>query len=224
MRPSWRWGTLRALFLHCTKRALTVNTVDEKWLRLMIGRADYSLRGFARAVDMDIASVSRTITGKRKIQLPEILRWASVLGVPKEEVLSHVGMPVEVPAPAGMSATVRAARERAPAGGTVSAATGEATFAKAPRSPRAAIVALEVVGDAFMAGWRVLCAPADVTAAPAGEGVGLIRMKDGRVLLRKFRPGFTAGRYDLGPALGMGEREDDVAIVGVIPVVALEGG
>lgn len=203
--------------------------IDDKWLRLQIDRANYSLRGFAEAIGMDPASLQRTLKGARRLQLDEAQKIADVLsanGVPTDltAVLAHAGLNVKAAAAAaGVKAAIVKEPEKAPLGGVVDATTGEVRFIPTKDSRAAAVVALAIQGDPFMDGWRVLCQPSEVGAAPVdGLEAGIVQTREGKLLLRKIRPSFAAGRYDLGPVFGFGGRENDVEVVGVVPVVGLE--
>lgn len=196
--------------------------LDEKWFRDQIARAQYSLRGFARALNWDPNTLSRLLTRERRLQLDEVEKVAALLGVPKLEVLAKAGLKVSAPRDI-QAELVEAPAPAVPIGGIVDAVTGEVLFRPNQQSRNAPVVALTVVGDPFLEGWRVLCAPGDVSASPAeGAEAGIVQTRDGRVLLRKLRPSFTKGRFDLGPVFGFGSREDDVDVVGIIPVSGLE--
>ena len=199
------------------------NKIDDKWMRLMIDRSGHSLRSFAGAVGIDPSAFLRTLKGKRRLQLDEAQRMAGVMGVDVSDVLAHAGVKLRVPGTNGATAKVVAKAGPAPIGGRVDAADGSVVFAPTKASASAQIVALAIVGDPFLEGWRVLCEPGEVLATPgAGVDAGIVQTKGGKLLLRKVRPAFAKGRYDLGPVFGFGGRENDVEVVGVIPVVGLE--
>lgn len=198
--------------------------IDEKWMRLMVDRAGHSLRSFAGAVGIDPSAFLRTLNGKRRLQLEEAQRMAGIMGVDVADVLAHAGMKLQAPGlPSGATAKVVAKDGAAPLGGRVDAADGSVMFAPTKASASAAVVALAIEGDPFLAGWRVLCAPGEVSAT-VGEGMdaGIVQTASGQLLVRKIRPAFAKGRYDLGPVFGFGGRENDVEVVGVIPVLGLE--
>lgn len=197
--------------------------IDDKWFRLHIDRAGYSLRQFSAKIGMDPSGWQRTLSGKRRLQLDEAQRVADVLGAELSDVLSHAGLKIRGGDFGQAKATIVQEPAKAPVGGAVDAATGEVRFIPTKDSAGAAVVALAIQGDPFMDGWRVLCQPGEVTGAPTDElEAGIVQTKDGKLLLRKIRPSFAAGRYDLGPVFGFGGRENDVEVVGVIPVVGLE--
>lgn len=144
--------------------------------------------------------------------LAEIRALALALNVTEAEVYKHSGV-------AGSAKGVASTLPAATPGGTVETLTGVVTF-NAPEG--ADVVSLRSDGDGFVDHVLVLVRLSDVATADASApGVGVLRLADGSAVLGKFQRGFTAGRYDVGPAFGIGQRRDDVAIVGVIPVVGL---
>jgi hypothetical protein len=202
----------------------TKHKIDEKWLRLHISRKDYSLRGFAAALGMDPSALHALLKGKRKVQLEEVEAIARLLEQPLAEVLAKVGGLKLGPVPGvpGAAVEARPAAAAAPVGGSVDALTGEVKFAPTVESKDADVVALAMTGDPFLESWRVLCAPGEVSATlGAGMDTAIVRTADGRTLLRKIRPAFAPGRYDLGPVFGFGAREDGVEVVGIIPVLGM---
>jgi hypothetical protein len=205
--------------------AASKTMIDDKWFRLMTDRAKESQRSLAAKIGMDPSSWVRVLQGKRRLQLNEADRVADVLGVPVEEVLRHAGLRIEVPK--GRGHVVHGPGDPLPSlGGTIDM-TGQVVFSglSGKTTPRDAVRALEIVGDPFLEGKHVLYAPGDVAASPSGgPEINLVQLTDGRVVLRKIKPAFTPGRWDLGPALGFGGkdgREDDMEIVGVIPVLGV---
>jgi hypothetical protein len=199
--------------------------IDEKWFRLMVDRSGHSLRSFAGAVGIDPSAFLRTLKGKRRLQLDEAERIARVMGqgVEVADVLAHAGVKLQVPGMPAAAVKVVAKGGQAPVGGTVDAVDGSVTFTPSKASGSAAVVALTIEGDPFLSGWHVLCAPGDVSSdIGGGMDAGIVQTVDGKVLLRKIRPAFAKGRYDLGPVFGFGGRENDVEVVGVIPVMGLE--
>lgn len=194
--------------------------IDAKWLRLNIDRKGYSLRAFSKAMGLDPSGLQAVLRGDRRVQLDEVEAIARLLEQPVAEVLARVGMKLGagVPVPGGTAQLVPAG-EAAPLGGTVDATTGEVKFTPTSESKDAAVVALAMIGDPFLESWRVLCAPGEVSARlEAGMDTAIVRTRDGRTLLRKIRPAFAPGRFDLGPVFGFGAREDGVEVVGIIPV------
>ncbi|WP_426271558.1 helix-turn-helix domain-containing protein [Dyella kyungheensis] len=195
--------------------------IDAKWFRLMFDRANVTQNAVAQAVGVDKSSMSKMLNGERRIQVAEIKKLARILDLSEEEVYRHAGHIERAAAGTGAQVIVSPAKPATVAGGVIDAASGEVTFNG--RSDAADAVTLQVIGDPFLANVRIVCRPSEVST-PSGAAVdfGLVQLADGRVMLRKFKPSFVAGRFDLGPVLGFGARTEDVEIVGVIPVSGLE--
>jgi transcriptional regulator with XRE-family HTH domain len=198
--------------------------IDAKWFRLMFDRANITQNAVAQAIGIDKASMSKMLSGGRRIQVAEIKKLARILDLSEEEVYRHAGHIERAAAGTGAQVAVSPAKPVSAipvAGGVIDAASGEVSFNA--KGAEGEVVALQVIGDPFLAKVRIVCQPSEVST-PSGAAVdfGLVQLTDGRVMLRKFKPSFVAGRFDLGPVLGFGARMEDVEIVGVIPVSGLE--
>jgi transcriptional regulator with XRE-family HTH domain len=65
--------------------------VDQRWFQTAIKNANLSQRRLAQMLDMDPASLSLTLRGKRKMQIGEATALAEHLNLPVDEVLAHAG-------------------------------------------------------------------------------------------------------------------------------------
>lgn len=195
--------------------------IDGKWFRHQFDVRGFSMREFARRVKLDISALSRTLSGDRKFVVEDADLWAGVLQVPVEEILAKVG--VRKLALDGAKVEVKAVAEdpMPPMGGVVDAATGIVTFVPTQASATADVVALSIEGDPFLVDWVAWCRPTEPQATGDGLEIGIVRLGDGKMAMRKIRPSFVRGHFDLGPVFGFGQREDDVVLSGVIPVIAI---
>lgn len=201
---------------------MVAHKIDKAWFRTQMERIGYTQNEFARLLGIDRGAWSKTLAGIRKMTDAERVKAAKVFGVELHELLPHVGVPVHVP---GARVEVRESVGKGYAagsvGGIVEAPVGEVTFT--PDGLLADQVLLVVQGDAFLDGWAVECRPAERSATPTREmEAAIVQLPDGRMLLRKVRAGFSPGRFDLGPVFGFGSQQNDVEIVGVVPVVGLK--
>ena len=64
--------------------------VDKKWFVEQYEAKGLSLRSMAHQVGMDPAALSRTLNGKRKMTVVEVAKIATVLAMPKTEVLARI--------------------------------------------------------------------------------------------------------------------------------------
>lgn len=192
--------------------------LDGKWLRLQIGQRGESIRSVAAKIGLDPGSFHRVLTGKRRIQANEVQALVRVLGLSLDEATEKLlGLPVH----ASVRVTAAAAANATPLGGHVLAPEGLVVFDG--KDGATGPVALEIEGDAFLSGWRVVCLPDELGRVPGlGVDAGIVQTADGRKLVRKVRSGFSPGKFDLGPLFGFGAVETDVELVGIIPVTGLE--
>ncbi|WP_321338218.1 helix-turn-helix transcriptional regulator [Breoghania sp.] len=70
--------------------------VDKQWFMNRLADNKLSLRGLARALEMDPSALSRIFSGQRKMQLEEAKEIASFLRVSVSEVMSHAGVAVDL--------------------------------------------------------------------------------------------------------------------------------
>lgn len=196
--------------------------LDLLWFRRAFADAGLSQNEVAAKIGLDRSAFSRTMLGKRRIQVEEMKRLASVLGVSQDEILRHAG---------GKSAKIpligRAVAEvvdgtRAPVAGAVDALTGVVQLL--PVLPSGGTLALAIRGDDFLDGRHLLVSGDLSSPASAAKHMGVLQLDDGRLLVGKFKPGFTKGRFDVGPVLGFGGRVDDVGIVGLYELVGMDLG
>jgi transcriptional regulator with XRE-family HTH domain len=203
-----------------TKKKLPDKSVPLEllWFRRAFERAGMSQNEVAARIGLDRSAFSRTLKGLRRLQIAETKQLASVLGVSQEDILRHAGGKT-ASFKLGSSSAEILSTTRAPLAGNVDALTGVATLQAA--LPHASVLALAIVGDAYLASHQLLI-QGDLTApGSAAKDMGVLQLDDGRMIVGKFKPGFTVGRFDVGPVLGFGTRLDDVAIVGLYELVGM---
>jgi transcriptional regulator with XRE-family HTH domain len=197
--------------------------IDRMWFRLALVRAGLRNQSeVARQLGLDKSAFSRTLRGERRLQLDEVKKLASVLGVPQDEVLRHAGgASAKAPMEGFKASTTNVTpASAAPLAGTVDALTGAVRLQDL--LPSGSVLALAIRGDEFLEGRRLLI-DADLTAPhSAARDMGVLRLEGGRTIVGRFKPGFVPGRFDVGPVLGFGARLDDVAIVGLYELVGMD--
>ena len=67
-------------------------TIDKGWFFNTLIQRKRSLRGLARYMEIDPSAVSRMFSGERRMQMDEIAKIATFLGVGVAEVLTHAGV------------------------------------------------------------------------------------------------------------------------------------
>ena len=68
---------------------MTIN-VDKQWFVDRWTEKGLTLRKVAKLIGLDPSALSRTLNGEREMKIPEIGKIASILDVPRSEVLAHV--------------------------------------------------------------------------------------------------------------------------------------
>lgn len=196
---------------------------DVLWFRRAFEKAGLSQNEVAHRIDMDRSAFSRTLKGTRRIQVEEMKRLAFVLGVTEDEVLRHAGgKSAKVSAGGKASAEVAVNAPRAPLAGTVDAVSGVVRLLDV--LPTAGTLALAIRGDDFLDGRHLLVSGDLAAPSSAAKDMGVLQLDDGRMVVGKFKPGFTKGRFDVGPVLGFGGRHDDVGLVGLYELVGMDLG
>lgn len=77
------------------------NPIDRDWLDARLKAAGLSLRRAAAAIGMDPSALSRSLNGKRRLQIAEADRLARVLGVPSAVLIARIGGRAEGAEPFG---------------------------------------------------------------------------------------------------------------------------
>lgn len=71
--------------------AKTKDVIDNDWFKEQLADNKKSMRGLAKHLGLDVGAVSRTLSGKRKMQMMEATQIAQFLGTHVSEVLKHAG-------------------------------------------------------------------------------------------------------------------------------------
>jgi transcriptional regulator with XRE-family HTH domain len=181
--------------------------VDVLWFRKQLERAGLSHNGFAALMGQDKGAMSRKLSGKQRITFPDAQAMAKLLGCPLADVTKAGKVPV-TPLPA------------APSTGSVDANGGiDAAFSiKPPVAGQRPDTAVDVPLPGMQDPMRMAISRTPTRLAELRTSVlGVVFLADGRKLLRIVRPGSIPGRYDLLPAMGLGERENDVEVTRLYP-------
>jgi hypothetical protein len=180
--------------------------VDVLWFRHAIADARLSANGLAVLLGIQKSELSRKINGKRGLSIKDARGLSKELGKPLQDVLR-----------AGNVAT--GTTLEAPVIGHDDDAGIFVPRAPQPDASTYGIILVTMPG--MSVAWRVpvlMRATANVRALKDSLP-GLVTTADGRQLLRTIRSGSKPGMFDLLPAFGLGERENDVGIVSVNWVV-----
>ncbi len=70
--------------------------IDSDWFKAKLEENHLSMRDLAKRLDMNISSLSRTISGDRRMQLEEAKQIAHFLRAPVAEVMRHAGVAIDL--------------------------------------------------------------------------------------------------------------------------------
>lgn len=68
-----------------------ITGVDNEWFKNKLADNKNSMRELAKYLELDVAAVSRTLTGDRKMKMQEATKIAAFLGTHVSEVIRHAG-------------------------------------------------------------------------------------------------------------------------------------
>lgn len=172
---------------------------DALWFRHKLDSVGLTSNGLAALTGVNNSVVSRKINGRQQITWEDAEAWAGPLRCAVGDILRAGNVVIKDPPPP-------------PAIGRVDL-TGElkTMFDTKPKVREQVSLEVPLPGMQMHALIPVLV-KAEAPDGFQGALPGLVVLKDGRKLLRVVRAGAIVGKYDLLPAFGLGERENDVEI------------
>lgn len=173
--------------------------VDTAWFRQQLERLGMSSNAMADKMGQARSEISRKLNGQRKFHYDDCVKMAKLLDQPLGAVLLRANVQVDA----------------APPPPTVGALNHDGELiAREGEKPRLRdLMTLEIPIQGTDAKSRLTFLVAQATEQELRHSrPGLVVLPDGRALVRVIRPGSKAGKYDLLPLFGMGQRQDDIAI------------
>lgn len=166
-------------------------TVNTDWFRANLAERKMSMRGLAKKMDLDPASVSLMLRGKRRITTAEANTIAQILSISVTEVLRQAGVPVSEDAHSvALVGTIDAT-------GKVKKLSGKARHQTPPDCPTDGI-ALQVRCPSSAAdGWLVFAASATTPPATALERLCVVHLKSGDTIVGTLRKGYDKDTFNI---------------------------
>lgn len=152
--------------------------IDRDWIDGAMRENDMSMRDVARRMGVDIATLSRLLSGKREMRVSEVGSLADALGVRQEDLLAHMGLPISRERSLHVG-------HRLLGTGAVEADDGHEMNITLPDIPDGAwAVRAETLGSPLTVfdGWIFIVAPAQSGARPLGR-LALIEPREGPAFL-----------------------------------------
>lgn len=204
--------------------------VNQQWFQDRLADKELSQRRYAKLVDMDPAAVSYMFQGKREMKMDEAIEFASIAGVPLDDVLANAGL--QLPESTGKDmcqvvGSINAAGELTQ-GGHVDAPR------RVPQPPETAgagkTVAARFKTGASAAevldGW--LAYYVDGIARVSVEAIGRLAVarlaNHGKTVVGILRRGYSKGTYTLYPWTPGGVAMENVQLEAATPVLWLRTG
>lgn len=167
--------------------------INQEWFKEKLRQVKLSQRQLAKMMELDPASVSYMLSGKRAMSMDEARRLAGFLLMPVTEVMRQAGIDVQddvrkVPVAGYISA-----------GGVVSLlpkGTHDVVLCPADVPTGSFAVQARIVNSAND-GWLWFVSGMQEDADKCGGKLALLALKDGRMLCAILKRGYKSGLYNL---------------------------
>lgn len=171
------------------------SSVNTEWFRTILAEREMSMRGLAKKMELDPASVSLMLRGMRRMTTAEANKIATILGVQVTEVLRQAGVPVSQDA------------HNVPLVGTIDAhgkvkALKSTDRQMAPHDVPTDGMALQVRCPSSAAdGWIVFCSSAKSPPDTSLERLCVARLANGVSVFGTLRKGYEKNTYNIFTSL-----------------------
>lgn len=196
--------------------------VDKNWFHTRFKEADISQRSVAARLDINHASLSQTMAGRRRPQLEEVIALTEITGASIHEVVRRLGYRL----------TPRSGEKTVPVagyvdeGGTVILGPVEAPKSVPAPIDEEGLTVVRIQADGWWRGWHVMYREAPVVDPYAIGTLAVVRTLDKpeERLLRHVDRGTDRGNYDLRPWPAESPRfTRNVPLLSASPVLWLRG-
>lgn len=182
--------------------------MNTQWFKDRLADKRISQRGLAKMVDLDPASVSLMLRGKRRMTPHEAHQLSVILGTPLNEVLRHAG--IDITEDVRASVIAAHVNER---GLVTLMPPGTHDTTLGPADCPVGTYAVQVRSHASVTdGWLLFISPAQSTATGNVDTLCLCATAEGRQLLGIIRRGYRRDTHNLVLWPSM-ETIDDASIV-----------
>lgn len=191
----------------------TQATINTKWFRAQLMEREMSMRGLAKKMNLDPASVSLMLRGMRRMTNAEAHTIATLFGVRVTEVLRQAGVPITedvhtvtllgtVDARACVKVAASTARYQVPVDVP---ADGFALQVRCATSP----------AD----GWLILCASPMLQPEAALERLAMVTMENGTRMVGTLKKGYDNGFFNIVTTIPATDTLENQSVTGANPVL-----
>lgn len=165
--------------------------VNTEWFRAQLAEREMSMRGLAKKMELDPASVSLMLRGMRRMTTAEANKIANLLNVPVTEVLRQAGVPVTQDAhTAALTGLIDSAS-------TIKKIDNKVRHQTPPDVPTDGFVLQVRSASSPTDGWLVYCSPAIAHPAAALERFCVVTLADGETVIGTIRKGYEDSTYNI---------------------------
>lgn len=203
-----------------TRNTIKPRTIDKTWFLDQFAAKRISQRQLAFQIGMDPAALSLTLSGQRKMQIPEVEAMAANLGVPAAEVLRAAGL--DMSAGAAKDALIVGWVDK---GGMVHEGRLEGPRrVQTPADMPDGTQVLRIQGEAATDGWLVFYQPLNHIAADTAGRLCIINVQGGAFYLGKLRRGYSAGTWNVVHCFNLDILKEGAKVLSASPVQWIKTG
>lgn len=210
-----------------TSTPARIHAVNGPWFKDRLADKELSQRRYAKLVSMDPAAVSYMFQGRREMKMDEAIAFASIAGVPLEDVLANAGL--ALPESTG--------KEVCSVTGSIDA-TGELATGKVDASRRvpvppecpadrtvAARFKTQATAAEAMDGWLAYYVDGAQRVSPDVIGrLSVAKLTGGKTIVGVVRRGYVKGTWTVSPWTPGGTTIENAALESATPVLWLRTG
>lgn len=190
------------------KKKIMTNT---KWISEQLLTLNMNQRDLSERIGLDPGAMSRTIAGRRRLQISEANKIAAIFGTTLMDVLENFGI-----ADPGVKTDIVPIILAATKGGMLTPLSGKESVPNLPSFSEARYVAQwREPGSAFD-GWLFYMTA--ITTDIEIERLAAIHLVDGRTALGVLSKAYLPGRYRVSP---QGAEPFESEVTGIRPVLAI---
>ena len=192
------------------KKQATVNT---KWFRTQLMEREMSMRGLAKKMNLDPASVSLMLRGMRRMTNTEAHSIAMLLGVSVTEVLRQAGVPITDDVnTVALVGTVDAS-------GRVRSVTSKVRHQVPPDVPSDGFALQVRCATSPADGWLILCASPVLQPEAALERLAVVTMENGTRMVGTLKRGYENGFFNVVTTIPASDTLENQSVTGANPVL-----
>lgn len=197
-----------------TRKSSPIRPLNKAWFTDQFAAKRISQRQLAFQIGMDPAALSMTLSGQRKLQIPEAEAIAAQLGVPAVEVLRHAGLDTSAGAIqdalvvgwVGINGEVNEGRLEGP--------RRVATPTDMPDGTQV----LRFQGEPATDGWLCFYQPRNHVPPDCLGRLCVVKVQGGAHYVARMLRGYAAGVWNLGALAGPGLIMEGARVLSASPI------